>query len=98
MRLRRHTECNNIWHWGEADSLPVCRAHACLFLDEFHSRRGNGDEGRAILLKELLNHKRAELYCRLGAKCMDQKDWKEAAIWFKQATKAYKPFSEATSP
>lgn len=83
---------------GEADSLPVCRAHACLFLDEFHSRRGNGDEGRAILLKELLNHKRAELYCRLGAKCMDQKDWKEAAIWFKQATKAYKPFSEATSP
>lgn len=82
----------------EADTVSVHRAHACLFLDEFHSRRGNGDEGRAILLKELLVHKRAEIYCRLGAKCMDQHNWKEAVIWYRQATKAYKPFSEAPSP
>ncbi|MEK0317283.1 class I SAM-dependent methyltransferase [Cohnella sp. 56] len=82
----------------DGETTPVHRAHACLFLDEFHSRRGNGDEGRAILLKELLNHKRAELYCRLGAKCMDQEDWREAVIWYRQATKAYKPFSEAPSP
>ncbi|MDI4649662.1 methyltransferase domain-containing protein [Cohnella hashimotonis] len=83
---------------GDADTVPVHRAHASLFLDDFHSRRGNGDEGRAILLRELLNHKRAELYCRLGAKCMDREDWREAAIWYKQATKAYRPFSEADSP
>lgn len=69
-----------------------------LELDACYGRRGDPEEGRRLLLHAVSVLQRAEIYCRLGSKCMDQEQWSEAAVWLKAALSAKQPEAWEESP
>lgn len=74
------------------------KVSAYLQLDASYSRRGQSGEGRRVLLGAVESLRRAELYCRIGSKCMDLEQWKEAVIWLKMAVKSQRPDNWEQSP
>lgn len=67
------------------------RVDACLLVDAYYGRNGLADKGQTMLLNVSHTLQRAEIFCRLGAKCMDEEKWNEAIVWFKLALQAERP-------
>lgn len=77
------------WNQREGDARQ--QVQVLLQLDAYYGRNGDVERGRALLLDALEELDYAELYCRLGAKCMDSGNWQEAAAWFRGALGMSRP-------
>ncbi|WP_207671312.1 glycosyltransferase family protein [Paenibacillus cymbidii] len=71
---------------------------ALLEIDACYGRSGSADKGRERLLRAMGAYRTAEIYCRLGAKCMDKANWREAIAWFKLAIQTERPQNWEQSP
>ncbi len=77
--------------WEAREGEPLQQVKVVLALDAYYGRQGDVGRGRTLLLDALEELRYAELYCRLGSKCMDSGNWQEAASWFRAAVGTPRP-------
>lgn len=74
------------------------RIRVLLEIDACFGRSGYPELGRDRLLRAMAVYNTAEIYCRLGSKCMDNANWDEAIAWFKLAVRTARPDDWEQSP